>query len=234
MLRLRMLGGLSLARGEEPLTGVATQRRRLAIFALLAVAGAQGVSRDKLLAYLWPETDEERARHVLNQLLYAQRKLFGDEALFTGQKTLRLNPQLISTDLGDFEAALAEGALDRAVQHYQGPFLDGFFMKDAPEFEEWAERHRQRLARRHREALSTLATEAAQAGSHSAASAWYHRAADADPLNGDIMVKLIQSLADAGDRAGAVHAAQAYQARVLKELGMSADPRLSALLKALG
>jgi len=74
MLRLRTFGGLSLFRGSENLTGAVTQRRRLAILALLAVGRDVGVSRDKLLSYLWPESDQERARHVLNQLLYAQRR----------------------------------------------------------------------------------------------------------------------------------------------------------------
>src|SRR6266404_7134855 len=98
MLRLRTFGGLSLSRGEENLTGAVTQRRRLAILALLAVAGESGMSRDKLQAYLWPEADAERARHVLNQLLYAQRRQVGNEALFVGRKTLRLNRDLIATD----------------------------------------------------------------------------------------------------------------------------------------
>ena len=77
MLRLRTFGGLTLARDGEDLSGAITQRRRLALLALLAVAGAGGMSRDKLLACLWPESDAERARHVLNQLLYAQRRQGG-------------------------------------------------------------------------------------------------------------------------------------------------------------
>ena len=52
MLRLRTFGGLSLSRGTENLTGAVTQRRRLAILVLLAVAGDVGMSRDKLVAYL--------------------------------------------------------------------------------------------------------------------------------------------------------------------------------------
>ena len=40
MLRLRTFGGLTLARGTEDLTGAVTQRRRLALLALLAVAGS--------------------------------------------------------------------------------------------------------------------------------------------------------------------------------------------------
>src|SRR5262245_7021734 len=57
VLRLRTFGGLTLARGSEDLTGAVTQRRRLALLALLAASGPAGMSRDKLLAYLWPESD---------------------------------------------------------------------------------------------------------------------------------------------------------------------------------
>ena len=72
MLRLRTFGGLTLARDDDPpMTGAATQRRRLAILALLAVARDGGMSRDKILGYLWPESGLDQARHTLNQLLYA-------------------------------------------------------------------------------------------------------------------------------------------------------------------
>ena len=127
MLRLCTFGGLTLSRGTEDLTGAITQRRRLAILAILAVAGRQGLSRDKLQAYLWPESDADRARHVLNQLIYAQRRQVGDESLFLGQKTLRLNPTVMWADVAAFDSALAAEDLEGAVDLYRGPFLDGFF-----------------------------------------------------------------------------------------------------------
>ena len=43
------------------------------------------------------------------------------------------------------ESALAEGSAERAVATYGGPFLDGFYLSDAPEFERWVERERRRL-----------------------------------------------------------------------------------------
>ena len=73
-LRLRTFGPLGLHGRVGPLTGAAAQRRRLALLAILAVAGARGVSRDKVVALLWPERDAERARHALAQLLYAMRR----------------------------------------------------------------------------------------------------------------------------------------------------------------
>lgn len=66
MFRLQTFGGLALVDGAG--AGVATQRRRLGLLALLAAAGERGLTRDKLLAYLWPESPPENARHSLDKL----------------------------------------------------------------------------------------------------------------------------------------------------------------------
>lgn len=233
MLRLRTFGGLSLTRGEENLTGAISQRRRLAILALLAVAGEGGMSRDKLVAYLWPESDAERARHVLNQLLYAQRRQVGDDSVFLGRKTLRLNPAVLTTDVGDLAGALARGARAEAVAHYHGPFLDGFFVKDAGEFERWVEAQRGRFARQVLDALATLATGVAAAGDHRAAVGWWRRAAELDPLDASIALELVRALSAAGDRPGALRHARQHAEALDAELGVPPDPRLTDLVEAL-
>ena len=72
MFRLETLGSLGLTDG--PAAAVTTQRRRLALLALLAVAGERGLTRDKLVAYLWPNSPSDNARHGLEQLLYGLRR----------------------------------------------------------------------------------------------------------------------------------------------------------------
>ena len=75
VLTLRTLGGVYVADEQgQPLTGAASQRRLLALLVVLAIAGERGLSRDKLIALLWPEAGEERARHSLTQALYAARQ----------------------------------------------------------------------------------------------------------------------------------------------------------------
>ena len=91
--RLRTFGGLSLTGESGPVTGAATQRRKLALLAVLATAGERGVSRDRLLALFWPESDAERARHSLTQSLFALRRELDAEELVVGQADLRLNSQ---------------------------------------------------------------------------------------------------------------------------------------------
>ena len=88
MLRLTTFGGLALSRDGVALTGAAAQRSRLSLLALLATAGPTGFSRDKLLLYLWPESDEERARHALKQAVYSLRRELGSEEVIVGTASL--------------------------------------------------------------------------------------------------------------------------------------------------
>jgi len=233
MLRLQTFGGVSLFRGDENLTGAVTQRRRLGILVLLAASGATGVSRDKLLAFLWPESDTESARHVLNQLLYAQRRQVGDETLFQGRKTLRLNPAVIRSDVDEFERALAADDLEGAAGLYHGPFLDGFFLKDAPEFERWADHQRSRLARRAVDALTTLARHSADGGDHRSATEWWRRATEVDPFDTQTALGLVLSLAAGGDRAGALVAARRHEELLQQDLGVAPDATFSEAVARL-
>ncbi|MGQ0560624.1 MAG: hypothetical protein ACT443_01970 [Gemmatimonadota bacterium] len=59
-----MLGTPLVGTAEGPLTGRAVQRRRIAILALLGRSRGNTVTRDKLIAYVWPDstTDDQRRR----------------------------------------------------------------------------------------------------------------------------------------------------------------------------
>lgn len=233
MLRLRTFGGLTLLVDGTAITGVMTQRRQLALLALLAVDRDQGMSRDKILSYLWPEKDSETARHILNQQLYAQRQS-GNEELFIGRKTLRLNPALFETDLWVFEDALRGGRLGEAVEQYRGPFLDGFFLREAGEFEEWVDGQRRRLAREHAEALAQLSKAAEAAGDVESELRWRRRAVDSDPLAGSAALALARLLVRRGDRPAAIRELRAHVERVRKGLEVGPDPEVQRLMADLG
>jgi DNA-binding SARP family transcriptional activator len=231
MLRLTAFGGLTLGLEDGPVSGAMTQRRRLALLTLLAVARQRGLSREKVMAYLWPESDSAHARHALNQQLHAQRKLLANRELFLGGKTLRLNPAVIRTDVGEFEDALDRGALEAAVAQYGGPFLDGFFLKDAPEFERWADTQRCRLARRLCIAYVDLANAAAGRGDQTRSAEWWRRAAEVDPLDSQMAFDVVQALAAAGNAGGALRHGLHHSERLRDELGLAPDQRLVQLLE---
>jgi len=109
MLFLRLLGGLSLCGNGSTLTGPATQRHRLALLALLASSRSRPQSRDKLVAWLWPERDVEHARNLLNQGVHVLRRAIGEAGIISAQDELRLDPAAVACDVVAFEDAIAAG-----------------------------------------------------------------------------------------------------------------------------
>ena len=120
MLHLKSFGGLSVDIDGVPATGAAQQRKTLGLLALLAVAGERGLSRDKLIATLWPETDAEHGRRLLRQACYALRRDLQAPDLFLGTIQLSLNSAAISSDVGSFVHALEANDPGRAVSCYSG------------------------------------------------------------------------------------------------------------------
>src|ERR1043166_751038 len=166
MLFLRTFGGLELDKNGNDLGAVAQHRGRLAVLAVLAAATDRGVSRDRLQALFWPESDSARARNALNQALYALRRGLANEneELTLGTTELQLNPAVIQTDVGTFARLIESGALADAVALYRGAFLDGIHIKEAPDFDRWMDAERGRLAELYRLTLERMAGEARVAG----------------------------------------------------------------------
>ncbi|MGH7475980.1 MAG: BTAD domain-containing putative transcriptional regulator [Longimicrobiales bacterium] len=215
------------------LTGRAAQRHRLALLALLALAPARRLSRDKLIAYLWPESDPERARNLLNVSAYVLRAALGEGALLSAGDELRLNAEVVQADVAEFEAALERADHAHAVALYRGPFLDGFFLSDAPEFEHWVDRERERLAGRYGKALEALAEATEAARDHGRAVEWWQARAAHDPYDSRVALRLMQALETSGNRAGALQHAVIHQRLLQEEFGIGSVPEIAALAARL-
>jgi DNA-binding SARP family transcriptional activator/tetratricopeptide (TPR) repeat protein len=233
VLKLHTFGAVYIARDGQPLAGAAGQRRLLALLATLAASGEGGVSRDKLLGLLWPEAQGDRARHALTQALYNARRALGDENLFAAGTDIRLNAHRISSDVGAFLDAIDRGDDVTASREYQGPFLDGFFISAAPEFDQWAASQRARLGAEAVQALDRLAAAAKSRGEVTAATKIRRRIVMLDPLDSSAVLELMTSLADAGDVTGAIQHARVHEALLRQQIEVSPDPRIVALVNQL-
>lgn len=233
MLLLRLLGGVSLEDESEPLRGRAVQRRRLALLVVVALEHPRAVSRDKLIAWLWPEHDTERARHLLRDSLYLLRSAVGEDALPSTGDELRLNAERLRCDVWEFEEALAQKRESAAIDLYAGPLLDGFHVDQAPELEQWIDAQRQRLARAYASALEQSAENATARLDHRVAVERWRRLAGADPYNARVTLRLMQALEAAGDRAGALQQARVHAALLEQEFDAEPDPEIEALAESL-
>ncbi len=228
MFALKLLGGASIRADEGVLGGRSAQRRRIALLAMLAVARSEPLSRDKIIALLWPEKDTEQARRLLSESLYVIRKSLGEDAVIAVGDDLRLNPEVVTSDLEAFQRALDKNNWEEAASIYGGPFLDGFFVSDAHEFERWVDSQRERLAALYATTLERLANDRQREGNFRDAVEWWRKLAAMDPLNGRIAVQLMEALETSGDRAGALAHARVYANLLRQEFGAEPEPHVLA------
>lgn len=216
MYRLWLLGSPCVTGAENHLhTGRAAQRHRLALLALLALAPPPGMSRDKLLGLLWPRRDTAHGRNLLKQAVYVIRSTFGHRTIRSAGNDIYLDTTTMAVDVLDYQAALERSDHHLAVTLYRGPFLDGFFLLDAPEFERWAEQRRERFALSRGRALEALARAAEAEGDLEKAIEHWRGLADHDPYDSRIALHLMQAFAAAGNPAAALQHAETH-ARVLQ------------------
>jgi DNA-binding SARP family transcriptional activator len=222
MLHLITLGALSVESDLGPVAGAALRRRPLALLAL-ASPSPYGLTRDKALAYLWPESDTAHARNCLKQTLFALRRDVGEELFLPGGCSLRIDPGMVEVDRWGFGRALERGTLREAVDVYTGAFLDGFHVGGLVEFERWVETERARLANRYQVTLEALKGEAERAGDMMGALRWWRRLAEHDPLSSRIALGLIRALVAVGDRAEAFRTAESHRRQLEEVFGELPD-----------
>ena len=233
MLRLHTFGSCFLERDGVRLEALSGQRKGLALLALLACAGERGVSRETLLAYLWPESDDKRARISLKQLVHSLRQQLRPPELLLTSTTFRLSPDHMTSDVAEFRGAVHREDHGVAVELYVGPFLHGFYLKDGGDFEHWVSSERASLAHTHARALESVAERASAGGDARLAVECWRRATNAEPLSAHAATGLMRALDAAGERAAALQHARVYQLLVREEVGGGADASVTELVARL-
>ncbi len=237
MVHLRTLGRFELVAGEAPaMHVVAAQPKRLALLAYLAIASHGGAHRrDSLLALFWPELNTDESRRALRQALHALRQFLDD-----GMLESRRDDQVALADNRDwcdvvaFERAITALQFEAALALYQGPFLDGVFVSDvSTDFEQWVGNTRNRLALSAMRAANSLAEQAYVAHDQCAEVRWATAATRLQPDDEASVRRLMQALDRGGDRPQALRVFEAFQARLLSELGAKPSSNTMALVQLL-
>jgi tetratricopeptide (TPR) repeat protein len=205
----------------------------MSLLAFLALARERGMSRERIQAYLWPESDASRARHTLEQLLYATRRDLGSGAVTSSAMELRLNPDVVRADVWAFDDAIRDEQWEVAVGLYGGPLLSGQHLADSTELERWMDGERVQREQDYLRALGALARAAWQRGDAADAVRWHRLQAAADPLSVPIVLDLMRALEASGDRVAAVQQARVYQQLVVATLEVEPDPAVQSLASAI-
>jgi TolB-like protein/DNA-binding SARP family transcriptional activator len=233
MILLRLLGGASVEGPTGVVNARGTRGHRLALLALLATARRRPVTRDKLIAILWPDASDERARPQLSDALYLLRGALGEDAIIGSGDELRLNSELVTSDVERFAQLLSAGELERAIAEYAGPLLDGFHLNDAAEFERWLDGERARLAACFADALGTVAAAHEREQRWAESLPYLRQLATHDPYASRTALRLMRALNAVGNRAGALQHARVHIALLRDEFVTEPDAEVVALVDQL-
>jgi len=233
MLSIKLLGGLLLEDESKALRIPIPHRHQRALLALLATSLSRPTSREKLYASLWPERDTTHARSLLNQAVHGLRKALGEVAIISSREELRLDAEVVHSDVDEFERALESEEWNRAISLYAGPFLDGFFLSNAAEFERWVDGERARIRRAYLEALEKLAARAAVRGDAREAVRWWRRLVDEDPYSARRAIGLMEALESAGDRAAAIRHGREHTRLLAEEMEAEPNPEVVDLAERM-
>ena len=227
---LKLLGPPSLSLptqgGEHPPPGI----KGLAFLAYLTLEpGAH--TREELAALLWGASTEAAARGSLRQVLLLIRQNLGD-VLRVDRQTV----ELVTPPECDVNAFLSTIGADpaEAVKLDVPRFLSGFSLRDAPAFDDWAERKRRELRLRFEEALRGLAQRSMARSRWRETVEWAERWLASDPLSDEATRVLLEALYLAGDRTGSLARFQEYRERLARELDSEPSAALLSLAERIG
>lgn len=239
VLQINLFGGLTIDRDGEPVTGFVSNKAP-ALLVYLAVTRCTH-QRDALAGLLWGEMAEADARNNLRQALSNLRKLVGPHVIITrttaafhGDAPYSLDVEQFERHLGDSETAEdPAAALQAVVSLYRGDFLAGFYLRDAPAFEEWMLIHRERYRSLALHALHTL-TE------HCLRYREYGRAIDSathllalDSWREEAHRQLMLALAHSGQRTAALSQYETCRRILDEELGVAPSAETTNLYERI-
>ncbi|MCA9946917.1 MAG: hypothetical protein KC449_25725, partial [Anaerolineales bacterium] len=145
-LRIKLLGILQIENEAGEISKVMKSNKGCALLAYLLVTNASQ-PREMLADLLWDATSTAQSLQNLRALLARLRKWVPE--LEVTRKQVRFPVETaVSIDYNQLLTGLDSGEIASVLPLYQGDLLDGFYLEDAPRFNEWLLLTREKLRRR--------------------------------------------------------------------------------------
>jgi DNA-binding SARP family transcriptional activator/tetratricopeptide (TPR) repeat protein/DNA-binding transcriptional ArsR family regulator len=200
-------------------------RKHFALLIRLAVEAGRKLTRDYLMDLLWPDVPAPRARHSLAQALTVLKEKVGRDHLAVQRASIGLVVGAVDVDVR---------RLDSCEIEIRGPFLDGFEVPGAVQFEQWKDEWRAKLMPRIRDCLVRQMDAGRRIGDFETVEKHARVLLDLDPLSEDGVRGVMEARAWVGDRTNALKVYGRFEVGLAAELGAkpSADlVRIADLLR---
>lgn len=232
-LSITLFGPFTAVWDGEEITGFKSQRVR-ALLAYLAVESDRMHSRDTLAALFWPDWSNREARNHLRYALYNLRQVIHDDQnatphIIINREKIQFNQTSdYFLDINEFTRLLKGNKfrspnpenLRRAIELYQGDFLEGFVLPDSLELDEWVMLKRTELERLRTSAWMELADFYETHGEFGQSLDCARRVVEFDPWHEHSHRQIIRLLAYTGERSSALLYYEQFRSQLNQELGV--------------
>ena len=202
-------------------------QKNLALLVYLARSPKRTRTRDHLVALLWGDKEEAKARHSLTHAVATLGK-FAPGSVKPTRTHVRLSER-VTLDVDQMEALAARGDYEAAARLIVGPFLDGVRIDGASEFDDWLSTERAYWQRRSVEVLVAESARALSSGDLETAEQTARAAEELDPSSGVATRALLRALALVGDRGRALATFTAFTERLKRDGDGKPDAETEAL-----
>jgi DNA-binding SARP family transcriptional activator/predicted ATPase len=239
-LRIALLGGLHITRGGSPLCDF-TSKKSAALLSYLATT-ARPHTREAISGLLWGDSSEDRARASLRTVLWDLRQHVAPFLVIDRQRVAFDQDSPHWLDVAEFshriETTLSHpanagqeergnaltdnqvDALQAAVSLYLGDFMAGFYVSDAPDFEEWVVKKREWARQLAMQALHCLVAHYTAQGTYLTGIDTATRLLEIAPWKEEAHRQLMRLLALGGQRGAALAQYETCRHSLAKELGV--------------
>jgi DNA-binding SARP family transcriptional activator len=232
-LEIQLFGTPQVLLNGSRMDGLRRKNRALIYY----VAAQEGqLTRDKILAFFWPDHERSAAQPILRNMIHEVRKTLGD-TFQADDQAIALTPntfvdsRFFSTTLNSSSSDLQR--LKQALNLYKGDFLDGFNLSDSPQFEDWAASERERYRLMAMNGFTDLSHRQEAKREYPAALESIRRALAFNPFQEDAQRDAMRLLYLNGDRAGVIQHYESLCKLLDEEMGMPPMPETRALYDSI-
>ena len=248
-LRVCFFGHFEVLCDGEPMP-LGRNGRALTILKYLLANRDRPVSQDRLMGWLWPDSNLKKARWSLNSAVHGLRKLLagcpssppGTSHVLLEEGHYRLGPGLrIATDVEEFDERYergrrleAAGRAEEAAAEYEGAvalYRGDYLVEDL--YEDWTMVERERLSNAYTDMLDRLAASYLEGGRLGESIRACYRALEEDRCHEDSHRLLMTCYARMGQRDRAIRQYRLCEKVLGQEYGASPSPETRHLYQGL-
>ncbi len=235
---LALLGNPELRLAGQFLTKLRSAKAYALLYYLAVTRRTQ--PRTVLAGLFWGDVDEYYARRNLNRTLSDLTKVIGDHLVVERHSLAFARNQSYWLDVEALEAAATTtpthenvARLAATADLYRGDFLNGFYVQDAPEFEQWVLNERTRLRAGILQLYHALSEFYAEQGDLLPAMEYARRILQLEPWREEAHRQLMLLLAQSGQRSAALAQYELCRQALRSELDVEPDAATLELVERI-